>query len=319
MNKTIQKYFFIMLAAVLLHPLVLAQTTVTFTNAAATGRNGPTQAQVNTAYDGTTLDDDVTVSSGIQLWTVPATGTYTIEVWGAEGGGPPTNYTNNIPGKGARMKGDFSLDQGDVLKILVGQAGLRYTHDGTGGGGTFVALSNNTALIVAGGGGGSGYSGTYAVGMDAVTTTSGTAGSGYTNNTGGTNGNGGTATAWAGNGAGFTGNGGGSTSTGSPYAMSFINGGVGGNQGTNSMFGSFGGGGGTHGAGWGGGGGGGYSGGAGATSSQYGGGGGGSYNSSSTNTSSQAGVREGHGQVVITYCTGFCFESAAVVANNNYV
>ena len=70
-----------MLAAVLLPSIALAQTTVTFTNAAANGSTGPTQAQVNTAYDGTTLDDAVTINTtGIQEWTVPATGTYTIEV-----------------------------------------------------------------------------------------------------------------------------------------------------------------------------------------------------------------------------------------------
>ena len=102
MNNTFKNYFFIMLAAVLLPSMALTQNTLTFTNAAATGRTGPTQAQVNTAYDGTTLDDAVTVSSGIQSWTVPADGTYTIEVWGAEGG-LPTNFTSNIPGKGARM------------------------------------------------------------------------------------------------------------------------------------------------------------------------------------------------------------------------
>ena len=196
MNKTIQKYFFIMLVACLLPSIALAQNILNFTNAAATGKTGPTQAQVNTAYDGTTLDDDVTVSSGIQSWTVPATATYTIEVWGAAGGGPPPSYPSHIPGKGARMKADFSLTQGDVLKILVGQVGGIGSHDGSGGGGTFVALSNNTALIVAGGGGGSSYSGSNNNGMDAVTTTSGTAG--RNGGTGGTNGNGGSSAGYAG-------------------------------------------------------------------------------------------------------------------------
>ena len=215
-----------MLAGVLLHPLVFAQTTLTFTNAAATGRNGPTQAQVNTAYEGTTLDDAVTVSSGIQSWTVPATATYTIEVWGAEGGGPPTAYSTHIPGKGARMKADFSLTQGDVLKILVGQKGGIGSHDGSGGGGTFVALSNNTALIVAGGGGGASYGGSNHDGMDAVTTTSGTAG--RNGGTGGTNGNGGSIAGYAGAGGGFTGNGGTGWGGYSNGGLSFVNGGEGG-------------------------------------------------------------------------------------------
>ena len=87
MNNKFKNYFFIMMAAGLLPTIALAQTTVTFTNAAATGQTGPTQAQVTAAYDNTTLDDAVTINTnGIQEWTVPANGTYTIEVWGAEGG-----------------------------------------------------------------------------------------------------------------------------------------------------------------------------------------------------------------------------------------
>ena len=127
MNKTIQKYFFIMLSAVLLPSIALAQNTLTFTNAAATGRYGPTQAQVNTAYDGTILDDAVTINTqGIQEWTVPSTGTYTIEAWGAMGG----VGINSAAGLGARMRSDFTLTQGTVLKILVGQkpaASSRYS------------------------------------------------------------------------------------------------------------------------------------------------------------------------------------------------
>ena len=64
----------------------VAQTTYTFTNAGASGRLGPTQSQVNTAYQGTTLENEVTVNTqGIQEWAVPATGHYQIESWGARG------------------------------------------------------------------------------------------------------------------------------------------------------------------------------------------------------------------------------------------
>ena len=57
-----------------------------FTNAGVTGRTGPTQAQVNAAYAGGSLESKVTINSqGIQEWTVPATGTYTIEAWGGSG------------------------------------------------------------------------------------------------------------------------------------------------------------------------------------------------------------------------------------------
>ena len=53
----------------------------TFTNAGATGRLGPTQAQINTSYAGTTLEGLVTINTqGIQEWTVPAERNLQIEV-----------------------------------------------------------------------------------------------------------------------------------------------------------------------------------------------------------------------------------------------
>ena len=160
MNNKFKNYFFIMMAAGLLPTIALAQTTVTFTNAAATGRSGPTQAQVAAAYDNTTLDDAVTINTqGIQEWTVPADGVYTIEVWGAQGGNTGSNTVNEgsmLGGKGSRMKGDFTLTSGTVLKILVGQQGLGNYYDSGGGGGTFVVTGTSTALIIAGGGGGAG-------------------------------------------------------------------------------------------------------------------------------------------------------------------
>ena len=95
--------------------------TLTFTNCSATGNTGPTQSQVNSAYSGTSLDGDVTINTqGIQEWTVPYTATYTIEVWGAEGG-DGASWRSTIPGKGAYMIADFSLSAGTVLKIIVGQ------------------------------------------------------------------------------------------------------------------------------------------------------------------------------------------------------
>ena len=59
----------------------------TFTNASATGENGPTQNQINSEYAGTNLANSVTINSqGIQEWVAPASGTYEIEAWGAQGG-----------------------------------------------------------------------------------------------------------------------------------------------------------------------------------------------------------------------------------------
>ena len=54
------------------------------------------------------------------------------------------------------MGGDFNLEKGQVLKILVGQVGKYnspYSTSG-GGGGSFVVTSSNVPLIIGGGGGG---------------------------------------------------------------------------------------------------------------------------------------------------------------------
>ena len=89
------------------------------------------------------------------------TGSYVIEAWGASGAqGRGANETRP-GGKGAYMKGTFSLTRGTLLTILVGQAGSIVNGGvpqlpGGGGGGTFITFSSNTALLVAGGGGGGG-------------------------------------------------------------------------------------------------------------------------------------------------------------------
>ncbi len=132
----------------------------TFTNCGATGANGPTQAQCDAAYTGTTLASAVTLSVGIQTWTIPAPGRYRITAMGAQGGGSPA-----IAGLGASISSLFDFGVGAALRIVVGQSGLsgECTESqfpqlergcGGGGGGTFVA-DGSTALLVAGGGGGS--------------------------------------------------------------------------------------------------------------------------------------------------------------------
>ena len=109
-----------------------------FTNCEQTGRYGPNQSQVNSIYSGTLLDGLVTVANGIQLWTVPQTGTYNISVSGAEGGlGAGQNSTTG--GLGAVMVGDFDLIAGQVLHILVGQ---QPTGNSSGGGGSQYGSAN---------------------------------------------------------------------------------------------------------------------------------------------------------------------------------
>ena len=88
-------------------------TSHTFTNCGATSTSGPTLANCKSSYD-TSWEDNTNYfnvqTQGIQEWTVPQTGTYTIEAWGAAGGG--TQY-RTIGGRGARMRGTFSLNEGD--------------------------------------------------------------------------------------------------------------------------------------------------------------------------------------------------------------
>jgi hypothetical protein len=123
----------------------------TFTNCDQEGRYGPSQDQCNSVYEGTSLEGEVVLNEGIQQWTVPQSGTYTIEVYGASSG--HNNYGLN--GYGAKMSGNFSLNSGDVINILIGQQGGTVGGpSGAGGGGTFVTYADNSPIIIAGGGSG---------------------------------------------------------------------------------------------------------------------------------------------------------------------
>jgi hypothetical protein len=138
--------------------LLTAQTTYTFTNASATGKTGPTSPQIVSAYLSTNLNGSVTVTSGIQSFTVPSTGPYRIKVAGASG----QNSSNGAGGFGMIVQSDFTLTAGTVLNIVVGQQGLPTVgvgtyFGGTGGGGSFVytgAIGGGGLLSAAGGGGG---------------------------------------------------------------------------------------------------------------------------------------------------------------------
>lgn len=254
-----------------------------FTTCGSTGTAGPNSAQCNAAYAGSKLAGLVSVTAGIQSWTVPQTGTYTVVLAGAKGG-PAPYYPQFTNGVGAVLTTSLSLTQGTSLKILVGQAGSPNTlgYDAGGGGGTYL-LSGATLLAVAGGGGGAGGSG----------------GSGYnasvdTSHTLDFCGSCGPSSGWGGGGAGVTSNG----IDGGLYggiAYSFSNGGTASTAPNNATtgaqaLGGFGGGGG---GGWtGGGGGGGY------TPSNPGGAGGNTYTSSTIVTSVAS--NNGPGYLTIT-------------------
>ena len=283
-------------------------TAFTFDNAGATGRTGPDLSACRTRYATTAPTatwaqnssylNMTSDASGIQLWTVPATGTYTIRAVGAAGGNPGTF------GRGRDIQTSTILTKGEVIRILVGQLGtavLSINEGGGGGGGTFVVRGTQTPIIVAGGGGGRGGSpANQYVNSNAINTTSGNKGgdgSGTLSGAGGIDGAGGSAAGnYAAGGGGLLG-GGGSVNS-SIGGASFIGGGVGGVGGTGQN-GGFGGGGGTEG-GTGGGGGGGYSGGGGGRDPPWPSGGGGGSFAISTMTDAGA-INTGQGSVTITF------------------
>lgn len=248
-------------------------------------------------------------TQGIQLWTVPATGSYTIICAGARGGA--TSFGSG--GLGAVVTITANLSQSDVLQIAVGQMGLGTSSEaGGGGGGTFV-ISNGSALVIAGGGGGAGgyqQSTVTQSGRNASSSTSGTnsyPGSGQyylSDGIGGTSGNGGTGGQShrpGGGGGGYSGNGGSYTAQygGGGYGVggtSFTNGASGGLGENANISGGFGGGGGGDLGGGGGGGGGTWSG-YGSGDWGKGGGGGGSYY---IGTLQSSGTNSGDGYVTIT-------------------
>jgi hypothetical protein len=281
--------------------------TYNFTNCGIIGRTGPSQSDVNTAYAGTNLDGDVSITTqGIQEWIVPFTAKYTIEASGAQGGG-------DNGGLGTEIRGDYNLLAGDTLKILVGQKGLVVdpisTSSASGGGGSFVTKYDNTPLIVAGGGGGN--QGTTVATSHASVSNAGQTGYGAnTVGAGGINGNGGTASPNSGGGGGiFTDGTTGANGGPNEGGHAFINGGEGGDESIGNLSyptasGGFGGGGTATNTGWrAGGGGGGYSGGGGgnvnSVSTDCAGGGGGSFNNG-LNQSNIAQANSGHGYVTIS-------------------
>jgi len=159
-----------------------------FTNLGASGRYGPTT--LGSHYIGQYHDGQVTLSSGIQLWTVPYTGDYLVEAVGAAGGYDTWTNSAQYRGRGARMIGTFSLSKGEIIKILIGQEGGINSVSTTagGGGGTFVVRVSNTALIIAGGGGGVESPRSTHAGCDASASTTGNPG--YRSWSGGSNGQG---------------------------------------------------------------------------------------------------------------------------------
>lgn len=185
-----------------------AFTSFQFGTANLTGREGPTRTQLLAFYDTTTyswLNDtaffDVdSTAQGVQMFTVPSSGTYRITARGASGGYSYDTATQTRVGKGATVRAEFSLAGGDILRIVVGQKGrpvstanpdgplTGQSYNSGGGGGSFVfyTLADSEPLLVAGGGGGGSYSGTSTLAPDASFALSGAPGTGVDNDGAGT-------------------------------------------------------------------------------------------------------------------------------------
>ena len=248
---------------------------------------------------------DFAYTGGIQKFTAPATGTYKLEVWGAQGGS-----VNG--GKGGYSKGEVLLTYNETIYIVIGNqpdvksgqggyngggiGGASIYNRGGGGGATHIGktetLLKNTTVqnlyIVAGAGGG----GTYLAG-DAKTSAQGGYGGG---NTGGSGGNSGACIGTSGDcfekfATGGTQSAGGTAGIGRDLDLNVY-------KGNNGSYGQ-----GADGTQWCPGGGGGYYGGGSAgVSANYtaGGGGGSGYIGGVTNGSMESGVRSGNGQAKIT-------------------
>ena len=311
-------------------------TTFTFTNANATGNIGPTFTQMLGAYSGsapwvTSSLYFTSSTTGIQIWTVPATATYRFSAAGAAGGNSPT--LNFSGGFGAYVQTDIPLVQGSKLAIVVGQrGGNRFTgsgagtfNGGSGGGGTFVYDSASISYYLAVGGGGGSPGAAANLFSNQLTasgkfnTTSGSTiniGSGFTA-LGGVGGNGGGRSSrnvlYGAPGAGVFSSGSRAANTGQGLSRDggWLGGATGSTSNINAVLGGFGGGGAAcdgdltgdpNVIAWAGGGGG-YSGGGGGgnsgqSNSSYGGGGGTFYTGSLVSGSNN--FNQGHGYVIVT-------------------
>ena len=310
-------------------------TTFTFTPNGAIGHNGPTSLTYNTTtYPWVT--QYITLSNGIQQWTVPKTANYNLIAAGAGGG----NYGSGgyAGSSGIIVANTVSLTKNDTIYILVGQKGVNggsgggtTSMSGGGGGGTFIvkylggatnSSSSYQILLIAGGGGGGGAG---VAGTNAIATTTANGCNGVAAASGGNGGGGLTndRNEYYPGAGGFLTNGVQSSPVGGQpnqeaggySGLSFLNGGIGGAGNVWSTgspfysFGGFGGGaaGGITGA-WGAGGGGGYSGGGSCgfghifgEGNGIGGGGGGSYDiNGSSNNATGTGFNSGDGYATIS-------------------
>ena len=142
-------------------------TNQTFTTAGSVGRYGPTLSQLRSSYGGAWSGNAAYFNQGraqgYQLWTVPQTGLYEIDIAGARGQDSTTGLGY---GRGARIIVQVNLVKGMKLEMVVGQVpgnsgSLNPGNSFAGGGGGSYVASQYTAgnenwfpIVIAGGGGG---------------------------------------------------------------------------------------------------------------------------------------------------------------------
>ncbi|XP_060736252.1 tyrosine-protein kinase receptor [Tachysurus vachellii] len=104
--------------------LEVSQMTWVFTSCGASGPQGPTQAQCESAYRNTNVSVLVGKEGnlrGVQMWKVPATNRYKISAYGAAGGKGAKNH--NKRSHGVIISAIFLLEKGEILYLLIGHQG----------------------------------------------------------------------------------------------------------------------------------------------------------------------------------------------------
>eukprot|EP00039_Didymoeca_costata_P014441 m.233442 g.233442 ORF g.233442 m.233442 type:complete len:2227 (+) comp16027_c1_seq1:196-6876(+) len=165
--------------------------TLTIDSCGVYGGKGPSASDCNAMRKFVTIPSNFKANvnaNGIQEITIQESGIYTLDAGGATGGFSIWSYSNSIyhatGGSGAKARGNFRFEKGDVIQVVVGQTPSTYTAcfygttrgppcGGGGGGGTFVYRKGSKVplLVAGGGGGGYTYNGrTYPGGLGAPTT-----------------------------------------------------------------------------------------------------------------------------------------------------
>ncbi|MDE5587496.1 MAG: hypothetical protein K2I72_03895, partial [Bacilli bacterium] len=106
------------------------------------------------------VDEGYDYTGDYQTFIAPFEGSYTLEVWGAQGGGRHQNSELGYGGNGGYSKGIVRLEKGDILYIYVGGQGSYCRSSkcliagGWNGGGSGVKTAKNASKDPAASGGG---------------------------------------------------------------------------------------------------------------------------------------------------------------------